>query len=174
MRNGDTLGIWIQKTLRRDSSGAMRRDDARNLLRRTMEAMIERHGFTVYAWAMLPSKVELVLAMPKNIPVQQIVGDTFCYFTRRFNARYSRTGPLFRTKFLKRHLATTDAIVRTIREVNLAPVKRDLARKAGQEPYSSLDAYATGRPDGIVTLHPGVAETIPPLYVPGPTWASAV
>ncbi len=162
----DPYAIWIAKTLRHGFKGAFRRDDARNLLRRTLESAVERHGFRIHAWAALPARVELVLTLPPGLSVQDVVGDTFCYYTRRFNARYGRSGPMFRSKFLKRVLASEESLRRTIREVNLAPVRAGLERKTGQEPFSSAGSYADGESDGLTTVYPGMLDA--------PVWQNAV
>jgi REP element-mobilizing transposase RayT len=169
MMTTDPYAVWISKTLRRDCSGALRRDDARNLMRRTLESAIVRYDVRLHAWAIMPSRVELVVALPTAAPLQQIIGDAFCYFTRRFNSRYRHKGPIFRSKFIKRVLASPESVRRAIDDVNRMPLKAELVRKPGAEAFGSADFYREGSPDTLVTPFPGME-----LITPGPTWIQGI
>jgi hypothetical protein len=148
--------LYIVKHLRPDHGGALRRDDARNLLRRTMETYVRRHGLRVHAWAFLPSRVEMVIGLPTAVPLQESLGDLFGYFTRRFNARYRRNGAVMRTKFVRRLLVGPASIHGGIVRVNAAAAADDLVNEPGREPWSSVDS-----------LHGGTSDRIVTRYVPG-------
>ena len=145
--------LWATKVLRPDRAGAFRRDDARNLLRRTLHAYVARHRLRIHAWSVQPSRVHIVLALPMERSVASLLGDLFGYYSRRFNARYGKKGALFRTKFLRRLLIGPLAIHDAIGRVHGAPAESDVEVRPGQEAWSSRDCYEGGVHDGVVTLY---------------------
>ena len=146
--------LWATKVLRPERAGSLRRDDARNLLRRTMTAYVAKHGLRFHAWAVMPSRIHVVVAIPMDLALTKVLGDLFGYYTRRFNARYGKEGPVFRTKFLRRVMIGPLAITEAIRRVHAMPRNEGLRSAPGEEPWSSHDCYEHGgRPDGVVTLY---------------------
>ena len=149
---GREQALWATKVLRPERSGAMRRDDARNLLRRTLQAYVAKHSLVIHAWAVEPARIHLLAAMPPFLNVEELLGDLFGYYTRRFNTRYRKRGALFRTKFLTRTPLGVLAIIDAIRRVHTAPREHDRG-KPGEEAWSSRGVYEGGPHDGIVTLY---------------------
>lgn len=143
--------LLLTKHLRPACGGALRRDDARNLLRRTIELHVVTYEMKVHAWAFHPSRVELLLGLPSARPVQASLAALFGYYTRRFNARYAETGPVFRTKYVKRILIGADAITNAIEAMHADVRAAALIEKPGQEAFSSRRYYDGGAPDTIVT-----------------------
>ena len=157
--------LWATKVFRPDRAGAMRRDDARNLLRRTLTSFSKRHSLRIHAWAVQPSRIHLVLQIPTGIALTPALASMFGYYTRRFNARYGKSGPVFRTKFLRRVIIGPLAITDAIRRVHRLPETDDIVVEAGEEPWSSAECYELGaKPDGIVTPYqPSVVRRTPVL-----------
>ena len=145
--------LWTSKLMRPDGGGALRRDDARNLLRRTLEYYVAHRRVRVWGWAMLPSRVELLLAVDDRSDAQSFLGEVFGYFTRRFNTRYDRSGPLMRSKFIDRVLVGSSAICEAIDTVHNAPSSLALPEYPGDEPRSSRLAYELQRDDGVTSLY---------------------
>lgn len=146
--------LWATKVLRPESAGALRRDDARNLLRRTLTAYAAKHSLRFHAWAVQPSRIHLVVAIPMDVRLSDILASLFGYYTRRFNARYGKSGPVFRTKFLRRVMIGPLAITDAIRRVHALPRAEGLTSLPGQEPWSSRECYEHGgQSDGVVTLY---------------------
>lgn len=151
--------LWATKVLRPERGGALRRDDARNLLRRTLQAHAVRYSLRILAWSAEPSRVHLVLQLPLPRPASGVLGDLFGYYTRRFNARYRQGGALFRSKFLRRVVLGPLAVTDAIRRVHRAPFDADVVPRPGQEPWSSESCYDGAPHDGVVTLYvPGELE----------------
>lgn len=144
--------MLVTKFLKKQRGGAMRREDARNLLRRTLESHTDRRGLVIYAWAFLPSKVVLLVKLPTAIPLAVSLGEVFGYYTRRFNARYRRSGAVFRTRFLKKVLLGEEEIERAIAHIHAQPADAEMREHPGAEPCSSRAAYV-GAMDGITTLY---------------------
>lgn len=156
--------VLITKYLRHTKGGALRRDDARNLLRRTLECYARKHRLELLAWGFLPSKMMLVVALPTRVPLQTILGELCGYYTRRFNARYGKEGPLFRTRFLKQIAVGPVEIREVIDQVHDAVREESMRMRPGAEPFSSIEAYA-GRPDTLTTLWRPPIPTIAPASV---------
>lgn len=144
--------LWATKVFRPDRAGAMRRDDARNLLRRTLTSFARRHSLRIHAWAVQPSRIHLMLQIPADITLTPVLASMFAYYTRRFNTRYGKSGPIFRTKFLRRVIIGPLAITDAIRRIHRLPASDDIVVGPGEEPWSSAECYELGAPpDGIVT-----------------------
>ncbi len=143
--------LLLTKHLRPARGGALRRDDARNLLRRTIELHVAQYEMKIHAWAFHPCRVELLLSIPSVRPVQASTAALFGYYTRRFNTRYGETGPLFRTKFVKRILIGSDAITSAIEGIHAGVRAAALLEKAGQEAFSSRRFYDDGAADALLT-----------------------
>jgi len=162
--------LWATKVLRPDRAGSLRRDDARNLLRRTMTAYAVKYGLRFHAWSAVPSRIHMVIAIPVDITLTKVLGDLFGYYTRRFNARYGKEGPVFRTKFLRRVMIGPLAITDAIRRVHAMPRDLDLRSEPGEEPWSSQPCYEHGgRSDGVITLYAPTVVTVRRVPPPSPS-----
>lgn len=164
--DGFDEALLVSKFLRPERGGALRRDDARNLLRRTMEVHAVRPSLLVHAWAFLPSRVDLVIGLPSPEPVADVLSDLFGYYTRRFNARYGKQGALFRSKFVKRLLVGGLAITEAIDRLHDAPADAECRARPGAEPFSSAPFYRAGAPDLIVTPYLPAVRRREPVYRP--------
>src|SRR5438309_7928024 len=154
--------LRVSKLVRRERYGALRYSDARNLFRRTLEVYRQRWSLPLYAWSIVPSRIELVIGVPdpRYDPKIELM-DLFGYFTRRYNRRYRKDGSLLRTKFGLSRLAGTRAICDAIDEVHALPESMPLF--AGHEPWSSLNVYDKGYPDRTVAPYlPALLLTSPP------------
>jgi len=157
---GRARAVVITKFLNKKRGGALRRDDARNLLRRTLESQRARRGLVVHAWAFLPSKVVLLVQLPAQRPLATSLGELFGYYTRRFNARYRRSGPVFRARFLKSVLFSDEEILRAIARIHAMPAEHEVEECAGAEPHCSRSVYL-GTPDRITTPWvPGTTQRV--------------
>ena len=139
--------MLVVKYVRPARGGALRRDDARNLLRRTLQYHVVSGRLSLYGWAFLPSKVALLIAMPTPAPLSETLGNVFGYFTRRLNNRYHRTGAVFRTRFVKRVLTGPEEIEAALAKVHRLP--DELALRPGGEEWSSASIYRAGVDDAI-------------------------
>ena len=146
--------LWATKVMRPHSAGALRRDDARNLLRRTLVAYSSKYSLRFHAWAVQPSRIHLVIAIPTDRALSDVLASLFGYYTRRFNARYGKSGPVFRSKYLRRVMIGPLAITEAIRRVHALPRAEGIKPQPGEEPWSSHDCYEHGgTSDGVVTLY---------------------
>jgi len=151
--------MLITKHLRPQRGGALRRDDARNLLRRTIEYHVSAKKLVVLAWVVTPCKVSMLIAMPTPRPITDALGELFGYYTRRFNARYNQEGSLFRVRFLKKMCSGAEEIRQAIERLHRIPEEMVLTGRPGSEAWSSADVYRQGVPDAITTVfHPPSME----------------
>ena len=158
--------LWATKVLRPSRAGAMRRDDARNLLRRALTFQVAKRGLHVYAWSVQPSRIHLLLQIPIEYALTPVLADLFTHYTRRFNARYGKKGPVFRSKFLRQVIAGPLAITEAIRRVHALPVNCGIALDPGDEPWSSESCYEIGgSSDGVVTLYQPSSVRRSPLFL---------
>lgn len=143
--------MLVTKYLRPDCGGVLRRDDARNLMRRALELHVANDNLTLLAWAFLPSKVTLLVQLPTPLPLGDTLAELFGYYTRRFNVRYQRRGALFRTKFVKKVCTGPAEIERAIRRMHVAVDTMSHRPRPGEEPWSSASVYRNGTRDAITS-----------------------
>lgn len=162
--------LWATKVLRPERAGSLHRDDARNLLRRTLTAYVAKHGLRVHAWAAEPSRIHVVVAIPVDIALTDVLAELFAYYTRRYNARYGKLGPVFRTKFLRRVMIGPLAITDAIRRVHAAARSEEHKAAPGEEPWSSRNCYEHGeRSDGVIVHYAPTVVAVRRMSSPAPS-----
>lgn len=154
--------VRVKKLVRHEKGGALRHVDARNLFRRTLESFQERWALDVHGWAILPARIELVLSLPfEGYDAKADLNALFGYFTRRYNRRYGKVGPLLRSMFGIEPLAGPHEICVALDEIHRLP--STLKLHPGTEPWSSVHVYDRGTPDRAVTpFLPALLLTEPP------------
>lgn len=109
--------VLVTKRVLRQEQSIFRRDDARFLMRTCCRTLAARRA-RVVAVAFEPKAIHLVLEIPPGVTHQTLLGDLFSFFTRRYNARYRRRGPILRARHLTRPLldevAVTEAVARLV------------------------------------------------------------
>ena len=82
----------------------------------------KRDGLTVYAWALLSNHYHVALrtsAIPLSRTMQYLQGT----YSRRFNRRWGRTGPLWQSRYQARVIDDQESFERVMVYVHLNPVR---------------------------------------------------
>ena len=85
----------------------------------------QRDGLTVFAWALLSNHYHIALrtsAIPLSRSMQYLQGT----YSRRFNRRWKRTGPLWQSRYQARVIDDQESFDRVMVYVHLNPVRAGL------------------------------------------------
>lgn len=111
----------------------------------------QRHGFTLYAYVLLPNHLHLLLS-PGRFALSKTMQALQQTYTRHFNRRYRLVGHCFQGRY-KAILCQSDAyLLELVRYLHLNPVRAGLAPTADRYRWSSHRLYLGGRDSGGVAV----------------------
>lgn len=111
----------------------------------------ERHGFTLYAYVLMPNHLHLLLAPGRRALAKTMQGLQQTY-TRHFNQRHRLVGHCFQGRY-KAILCQGDAyLLELVRYLHLNPVRAGLTPRAERYAWSSHPLYLKGRDAGGVAV----------------------
>jgi putative transposase len=85
-----------------------------------------RDGFTVLAWCLLSNHFHLALRT-SAVPLSRTMHHLQNGFSRQFNRRWRRTGPLWQSRYKAKLIDAQDYLIRVITYIHLNPVRAGLA-----------------------------------------------
>jgi putative transposase len=101
-------------------------------------------AFHLLAFVVMPDHIHLVLAPLASRRVAQVVQLIKGRFSRRYNAKAGRSGPLWQSRYHERTLRSEDELFAAIEYVHRNPLLAGLAWEASAFPWSSASGeYAT-------------------------------
>ncbi|MBW1802015.1 MAG: transposase [Deltaproteobacteria bacterium] len=99
-----------------------------------------RFGFLLYAYALMPTHIHLLLEMNKT-PLSKLMQVLQFRYTRNFNIKYKKWGHLFQGRY-KAILCDKDSYFLELSAyIHLNPVRGGLVKKPHQYPWSSYRFY---------------------------------
>ena len=118
-------------------------DEDRRRFESALEEVVEKMGWTLYAWVLMGNHYHLVFKTPEPNLVK---GMTWFQstVTKRFNARHKLRGHLFSGRYKAVLVEENDYLTTLVHYVHLNPVRAKLLRVAGgleSYPWSSLADY---------------------------------
>lgn len=104
----------------------------------------QRHGFTLYAYVLMPNHLHLLLS-PGRLPLSKTMQGLQQSYTRHFNQRHRLVGHCFQGRY-KAILCQSDAyLMELVRYLHLNPVRAGLSPSADRYAWSSHPLYLAGR-----------------------------
>ncbi|MBU4479650.1 MAG: transposase [Candidatus Omnitrophica bacterium] len=102
----------------------------------------EEIGVKIYAYALLPGHLHLLLEMDETANISQLMHNLNSNYTKYFNSRYNRKGHLFRERY-KAALVEKDPklLLELTAYIHLNPRRLEMAMDAQTYPYSSYSMY---------------------------------
>ncbi len=97
------------------------------------------HKFKLFSYCLLPDRLQLLIETGSDATISEIMHDLNSLYTKHFNGRYSRKGPLFESRFRS---------VLTEKASHLLQMTRLIHNASGDpkgHPYSSFHLYVAGR-----------------------------
>lgn len=112
---------------------------------------------SVLAYCFMPNHFHLLLKQEESNGISNYMGKLVNAFTRYYNIKNNRIGPLFRPRFKSVLIQDDDQLVHTSRYINLNPYSANIV-KSKQElltyKWSSLQSYHSGEGGNFVSTEP--------------------
>lgn len=148
---------YYRSTLPRLSYSAFRK------LNTNMQSIFERqlniqkyHQVEIYAYCLMPNHFHILLKQKASNGISRFMSDIVNSFTRYFNIKYERKGPLFLHKFSAQPIMTEEQFLHVSRYIHLNPYSSgiidDLESLTNYE-WSSLQFYIHKPTGNIVDKH---------------------
>jgi putative transposase len=113
--------------------------------KRTIQAILEqtrqRHEARIYAYVLMPEHVHLLINEPPYILLAQFLKSFKQVASRRLKGPRER---FWQDRYFDRNIRGEDARSEVIQYIHRNPVKRGLAARPEDYPWSSYTHYATG------------------------------
>lgn len=93
------------------------------------------------AYCLMPTHFHLILHQTSDRGIAQFIADLCNGYTRYFNLRHNRKGPLWQNRFGNSKIGTLQELLETTRYVHLNPTTSYLTNDPGKWPYSSFLEY---------------------------------
>lgn len=120
---------------------------------RNMTIFIEKHWSSkdflveIIAYCIMPTHIHLVLKQLQEEGIVIFMGNILNSYSRFFNIRTSRKGPLWESRFKNVLVETDEQLLHLTRYVHLNPVTAGLVESAEEWRYSSIKEYLSKRKD---------------------------
>jgi REP element-mobilizing transposase RayT len=93
----------------------------------------------VMAYCLMPTHVHFVLKERQPQGIQKFISQTFNAYTRYFNLRHNRRGPLWEHRYGNTPIKNDDHLIKAIDYVLTNPVKDNLVQFPSEWKYSSYN-----------------------------------
>ncbi len=113
-----------------------------------------QHRFKLYAYSLLPDRLELVIETGDDATISEIMHDLNSLYTKYFNGRYDLRGSLFESRFRSVLVEKAAHLAELTRHVHRAALGEGLGV---EHPYSSFLFYI-GRPASGISVPDMAAE----------------
>jgi len=126
-------------------------------------------GFKLFAFVLMPNHLHLLIELPKNATVSQIMHNLHSNYTKYFNKRHQQKGHLFQERYKLALLEKEPYLLDMSAYIHLNPKALGLAEDLESYPYSSYPFYL-GRRGGLPDLTGEVKEVLG--YLKGKEYAN--
>jgi putative transposase len=93
----------------------------------------------------MPTHIHLVLRQLRDKGISKFINDILNSYTRYFNLKHNRKGPLWEGRFKKVLVETDEQLLHLTRYIHLNPVTAGLVERPEDWPYSSYREYISGQ-----------------------------
>ena len=97
----------------------------------------DKDRYRLLAWCLMPNHVHVVIEIPGQSSLGNIVKSWKSFTARRINPRLGRTGAFWHADYFDRYMRNEEDLERTIGYVEQNPVKAGLAIEPNDWPWSS-------------------------------------
>jgi len=94
-----------------------------------------RDGFVIFAWALLTNHYHIALRA-SAVPLSRTMQFLQCGFSRDFNRRWRRTGPLWQSRYKAKLIDESEYLPRVIHYIHLNPVRAGLTEDPSKYTFS--------------------------------------
>ncbi len=105
----------------------------------------------IVSYSMMPNHFHLLLRQVEDQGVSQFMSKITNSYTRYFNARNKRSGPLFSGTFKSSQALTPDQTLQVSAFIHMEPVRRGIVIDVSRFPFSSFPEYTSPENTGFCT-----------------------
>ncbi len=102
----------------------------------------QEYQFKLFSYALLPSRLHLLLETNDQYPISQVMQKITPLYTKYYNGKYDRKGPLFPKRFRSVVVEKEPYMTRLTRFLHLIPVRAGLVQNFREYFYTSYAAFA--------------------------------
>lgn len=95
----------------------------------------------IIAYCLMPTHIHLTLKQVAEKGISIYIGNVLNSFSRYFNSKHKRKGPLWESKFRNVRVSNDDQLLHLTRYIHLNPVTASLIKKPEDWAYSSYKEY---------------------------------
>jgi len=95
----------------------------------------------ILAYCLMPTHIHLMIKENNDKMASKFINDTLNSYTRYFNMKHKRKGPLWEGKSKKNKINSDEQLLHTTRYIHLNPVTAYIVNKPEDWPYSSYREY---------------------------------
>lgn len=108
-------------------------------------------GVSILAYCLMPNHFHLLVRQNSDLGIQKFMANIQNSYTKYFNAKYKRVGPLLQGTFKAVWIEDDEQLLHVSRYIHLNPVVSFLVSDAQlfNYPWSSLPEYEASRENGI-------------------------
>lgn len=106
----------------------------------------------IVAYCLMPNHFHLLIRQKKELGISTYVANFVNAYTKYFNTKHQRTGPLFQGIFKAVYVETEEQLLHLTRYIHLNPVASNIIQDNDLDkyPYSSLGAYLQNRDSDLI------------------------
>lgn len=95
----------------------------------------------VLAYCLMPNHFHLLVKQLKDGGITEMLSKSSLSYTKYFNTRYNRVGPLFQGEFKAVHIETDEQLIHVSRYIHLNPIVSFLVKDLRKYEYSSYQEF---------------------------------
>jgi putative transposase len=95
----------------------------------------------IFAYCIMPTHFHLILQQQKNNGISKYMAKSLNSYSRFFNTRYQRKGPLWEGKFKSILIDNDEQLLHLTRYIHLNPVSANIIEKTEDWKFSSYNEY---------------------------------
>lgn len=95
----------------------------------------------IVAYCLMPTHIHLILKQKKEQGISYFIKNSLISYTRYFNVKNKRKGPLWEGRFQNKLIDSDEYIIHLTRYIHLNPVTNKLKNKSEDWEYSSYHEY---------------------------------
>ncbi|MBD3246937.1 MAG: hypothetical protein GF333_08045 [Candidatus Omnitrophica bacterium] len=118
----------------------------------------------IIAYCIMPTHIHLVLKQKQDNGISAFLNDLLNSYTRYFNTKRSRKGPLWEGRFKKVYVQKDEQLLHLTRYIHLNPVTAGLVKKPEQWKASSYREFIGINDDTAFCEYDELLEIVPAKY----------
>lgn len=95
----------------------------------------------IVAYCLMPTHIHLVVQQVIDDGIAKFIGRILNGYSRYFNTKHKRLGPLWSSRFKSVHVSSNDQLLHLTRYIHLNPTSANIVKKPEEWQFSSYNEY---------------------------------